>query len=123
LISSKSRIDVVLERREVGLGVGVLGLEVGADGRILAVPQPVPRVLDDLAVPLDACGAALGDGRLHGVRGHSWSHRTMDGDRASLGEREGAPAEHAPGRGPGSDRPSAAARGFEDEFVELSRVR
>jgi hypothetical protein len=38
------RVPQRLQRREHGGGVGVLGLEVGTHGRVVAVTQPVPRV-------------------------------------------------------------------------------
>ena len=50
------------------LEIGVLGLEVGADLGIVAVPQPVVLVDAHVAVALEAVRPSGGNRRLHGRR-------------------------------------------------------
>lgn len=60
----EDRVGQLIQIRRLGLGVGILRLEVAQDVRIFLVPQPLVRVIEDVPMVDPTVNSAVGDRRL-----------------------------------------------------------
>ena len=65
-------VEEFLVLGEPGVGVGILGLEVGDRGRVVTVAQPRIRVVDGAARALPGVRATLRSGFVHAVQATAW---------------------------------------------------